>query len=102
MALMKNSALDSVLVREVYREPALIPASPWLNPTSPPPPKLSVTVGSKSAYVQWQSGVGQSANWWVWQTRTTNGVWTTQIFPASKTDLYLDNASLDALAIRAV
>jgi uncharacterized lipoprotein YddW (UPF0748 family) len=101
MALMKNSALDDLLARGVYREPALIPASPWLDSTLPPPPKLSVTVQDKSAHVQWLSGVGKSANWWVWQT-CSNGVWTTQIFPAGKTDLYLANSSADALSIRAV
>jgi len=101
-ALMKNSALDNILAREVYREPALIPASPWLNPTSPPPPKLSVTIGSKSAYAQWQSGLGESAAWWVWQTHGTNGVWTTQILPASHNDAYLNDIAPDAVSIRAV
>jgi uncharacterized lipoprotein YddW (UPF0748 family) len=100
-ALMKNLALDATLVHEVYREPALIPASPWLDPSPPPQPRLAVTVADKSAYVQWQSGIGKSATWWVWQTRT-DGVWTTQIFPAGRTDLYLDNASPDAVSIRAV
>jgi len=100
-ALMKNSALDLALDRNVYKEPALIPASPWLDATSPPPPKLSVDVWGQSTHAQWQSGVGKSATWWVWQTRA-NGVWTTQIFPAARTDAYLENASPNAVAIRSV
>jgi uncharacterized lipoprotein YddW (UPF0748 family) len=101
MALMKNTALDNLLLRDVYREPALIPASPWLDATPPAPPKLSVDTWGKSTHVQWQSAPGKFANWWLWQTRA-KGVWSTQIFPAGKTDLYLDGASPDAVAIRAV
>jgi uncharacterized lipoprotein YddW (UPF0748 family) len=100
-ALMRNSALDAALSRVVYREPALIPASPWLNGTPPPPPKLSVNVESRSAHARWQSGGDKSASWWVWQTRS-NGVWTTQIFPGGRTDLYLDYAAADVVSVRAV
>ena len=101
MALMKNAALDAALTREIYRQPALIPASPWLNATSPPPPKLSVTVWGKSTRVQWQNATGKPASAWVLQTRT-NGLWTTQILPASRMDAYLDKVTPDAVSVRAV
>jgi hypothetical protein len=45
--------------------------------------------------------LGKSATWWVWQTRT-NGIWTTQIFPAGRTDAYLPNNAADVIAVRAV
>ena len=99
-ALMKNNALDSALMAEVYQKPALIPASPWLNSTSPPPPKLTVSAGKKSAHIAWKNAVGEPARWWVLQSRT-NGTWTTEIFPASRTDCYLDHASPDAVSLRA-
>lgn len=102
MAIMRNGPLDAALAHEVYRETALIPACPWLDATSPPPPKLSFAVGAKSAHAQWQSGVGESAAWWVWQTRATNGLWTTQILPAGHTDAYLENPLPDVASIRAV
>ena len=101
MALMKNSALDAALARDTYRQPALIPASPWLNSTSPPPPKLSANLWKKSLHVQWKNSSGEPARWWVLQYRT-NENWNTQIFPAGRVDAYLDNASPDAVAVRAV
>ena len=99
-ALMKNSALDTALARDVYRQPALIPASPWLDSTAPAPPKLSVAVWKKTAHVQWQNA-GQPVGGWVLQSRA-NGIWTTQILPAGRTDAYLDNGAPDAVAVRAV
>ena len=98
---MKNSALDNALLKEVYRQPALIPACPWLNATSPPLPKLTVDAWRQTLHMQWKNGAGEPANWWVLQGRE-NGVWTTQIFPAGRTDIYLDNTNFDAIAIRAV
>lgn len=101
MELMKNSNFDAALAREVYRQPALIPASPWLSSTSPPLPKLSVNSWRKSLHAEWKNGAGEPANWWVLQGRE-NGNWTTQVFPATRADIYLDNTNFDAIAIRAV
>ncbi len=100
MALMKNAALDNALAGEVYRQPALIPASPWLNATSPPPPKLSVSIWKKYVHVEWKNAGGEPARWWVLQI-CENKNWSTQIFSAARSDVYLDNASPDAIAIRA-
>ena len=100
-ALMKNAALDNALMSEIYQQPALIPASPWLNATSPPPPKLTVSAGKKSAHLEWKNSPGEPARWWVVQSRE-NGNWTTQIFPASRLDCYLDQSSPEAVCVRAV
>ncbi len=100
-ALMKNSTLDNALAQEVYQQPALIPASPWLNSTSPPPPKLSGNFGKNSMHVHWQNGQGEPARWWLLQSRE-HGNWKTEILPASRTDAYLENAHPDAVSLRAV
>ena len=42
---MRNSALDEVLEREVYQQPALMPPSPWLGRARPGKPKLTVASG---------------------------------------------------------
>ena len=99
-ALMKNSALDNALAQEVYRQPALIPACPWLNSPSPALPKISVKFKNQSAHVQWQNGPGEPARWWVLQSHE-NGNWNTQIFPAGHTDYQLDKEHPDAVSIRA-
>jgi uncharacterized lipoprotein YddW (UPF0748 family) len=98
--ILDHPALFNV-VRAQYAQPALIPASPWLAATPPPPPKLVVDRLGKTAHVQWQPAAGQPAGWWVLQTRA-GGVWTTQILPGGRMEAYLDNLVPDAVAIRAV
>ncbi len=100
-ALMKNAGLDTELLNKVYREPALIPACPWLEAAPPAAPKLSVEATGKTAHVRWQSAPGKPVGWWVWQART-NGVWCTRILPGARTDLYWDGASPEAACLRAV
>ena len=100
-ALMKNTTLDLDLLEGVYRQPALIPASPWLDAVPPAAPKLSVDIAETSAHVRWASITGKPANWWVLQSRS-HGVWTCDIFPASRLDCYLDHVRPDAISLRAV
>ena len=99
-----RSVLDNPVlaarVRAEYASPALVPASPWLNATSPAPPKLSVTIWKKYAHAQWQSPPGKPVGNWLFQMRT-NGVWTTKIFPPGVTDLDFGNSNPEAIAVRA-
>jgi len=101
MALMKNSALDNALAQQVYRQPALVPASPWLEAASLPAPKIFVGAWKKSLHLSWKNSGPEPVRWWILQVRE-NGNWSTQILPASRTDAYLDNGSPDAIAVRAV
>jgi uncharacterized lipoprotein YddW (UPF0748 family) len=100
-ALMKNAALDSALATGIYREPALVPASPWLGATSPPPPILSVVVRNKSVHVTWQNAGGEPVRWWVLQRRV-EGSWSTQILSANCAEAYLDSSEPEAISLRAV
>ena len=99
-SVMENPALAAA-VRAQYASPALVPASPWIAASSPVKPKLTVDTGNNSAHVRWENAGGDAPRWWLCQSRT-NGVWTTQIFPASRTDCYLDGGSPDAISLRAV
>jgi hypothetical protein len=98
---MKNTALDAALLRESYQQPALIPASPWLDTTPPASPKLNVNPWKKTVTIGWQNTGTEPARWWVLQCRT-NAVWTTEIFPASESGRYRENFQPDAIVIRAV
>ena len=101
MALMKNAALDAALVREVYQQPALVPASPWLDATPPAKPKLTVAPWKKSVTINWKNNGTEPIRWWVLQCRI-NDVWTTEIFPANESSRYCQNFQPDAIAIRSV
>jgi len=101
-SIMKNGPLDTMLSQALFQQPALIPASPWLEKGySPGLPKLSVTIWGRTTHAQWQAATNKPASLWLWQT-LLNGVWNTQIFPVGRTDLYLDNVPIEAAAVRAV
>jgi uncharacterized lipoprotein YddW (UPF0748 family) len=90
-------SLDERLVREVYTEQALVPASPWLGRGAPAAPRIAVRNDSTSGF--WVLDVapgsaapapaapdtaGARALWlWVVQARTGDG-WTTRIIPATE------------------
>ena len=100
-ALMRNAALDNVLLRDVYRQPALIPASPWLNTTSPPPPKLTMTVWKKFARVEWKNAGGDATRLWLLQV-FSKGNWATEILPVNQIALSFENGPPEMVAVRAV
>ncbi|MGC9940526.1 MAG: family 10 glycosylhydrolase [Verrucomicrobiota bacterium] len=98
--VLDNPVLGGI-IRAQYAQPALVPASPWIDATLPPRPGLIVDTWKTSAHVDWENSPGKTARWWVFQTRS-KGLWKTQIFPAGQNDVYLDNSNLDAIAVRAV
>ncbi len=99
-SLADNPALAAA-VRAQYAPAALVPLSPWI--TAPPlrKPRLTVITGNSSAHASWENSNVEPPRNWLLQTRT-NGVWTTQIIPASRTYGYVDNAIPDAVTIQAV
>ena len=100
-ALMSNAALDAALLRDAYQQPALIPASAWLDATPPAKPTLTVTPWKNSVTLHWENGAGESARWWVLQC-LANSLWTTEILPANETGRFRENFSPDTIALRAV
>ena len=95
----QRGAADA-LARDVYAQPALVPAFPWLEATSPAAPKLRVSSdGVSSARATWAAAAGEVA--WLWALQSlTGGVWRTEIFPASQTSCALARA--EAVALTAV
>jgi uncharacterized lipoprotein YddW (UPF0748 family) len=101
-ALMRDGTLDNLLASEVYNQPALVPASPWLGVMTMAVPKLAVEAGGDNARVRWANGDGgAAANGWVVQC-CSNGVWTTAIYPAGRGEWVLNHYRPGAVAVRAV
>lgn len=96
-ALMRNSALDDALGREVYAQPALVPAMPWLECKAPEKPRLTVR-GSKC---NWSAGGAEKVCLWVLQTRT-GGEWATRILPAQTTSRQFEGPRPDLVAVTAI
>ena len=99
--LADNPALTEILRRQ-FSQPALVPASPWLDSFPPEKPRLTATIGGKSSVnVSWQSGV-EPAWLWVLQFRGADDRWTTEILPADVTTKTFASPAPRVIAIRAV
>ncbi|MGB7768923.1 MAG: hypothetical protein WBN22_08730, partial [Verrucomicrobiia bacterium] len=98
--LLENRALADVL-RVQYSQPALVPASPWLDSIPPDQPKLTVTIENSGARAHWEIAGGKPAWLWILQFRS-NGAWTTEILPANQTTQTFFGSQPDVIAVSAV
>jgi uncharacterized lipoprotein YddW (UPF0748 family) len=95
------------LTTSVYSEPALAPASPWLDAGTPDRPVAtahrSTEHGERSLTVAWRPGGAEPVFRWVVQWRT-GGKWTTRILggPVSRLTLTGADADADRVAVTAV
>jgi hypothetical protein len=100
---MRNTALDDALKKEVYQQPALVPACPWLGTSAPAKPKLTIlkaTTASQSKVGWAPSAFGKA---WLWLVQSRSGEhWTTKVFPAMTTSETWDSALPDVVAVSAV
>jgi len=98
--LSENYALADV-VRTQYPQSALVPTTPWLDSIPPDKPKLAVGESRSGLRFAWETSGGKPAWLWVLQFRI-NGVWATEILPASQTSRTFFDSKPDVIAVRAV
>ena len=98
--LFADHALTGV-IRIAYPQPALVPASPWLDSIPPAKPKLSSGASWSSLRFDWANAGGKPAWLWVLQFQT-KGVWTTEILPASQTSRTFYESKPDVVAVSTV
>ena len=102
---MQNpDSLDERLVREVYADRALVPATPWLGDRAPRRPSVTFRADSLAGTGTLElhpapspngSSTAPNAPWlWVVQTRSASG-WTTAIIPGVERRLPLSARPLD-------
>ena len=99
--VLEKPALASV-VRAEYSQPALVPASPWLNPYSPAKPRISAAIAGTNLVVRWQMATNEIPESWVLQYRGTDNLWRTQILPANQTGCIFARSQPDVISISAV
>jgi uncharacterized lipoprotein YddW (UPF0748 family) len=99
--VLEKPALANI-VRAEYSQPALVPASPWLNPFSPGRPRISATTTGSNLVVRWAMATNEIPESWVLQYRGTNNNWTTQILPANQTGGVFARSQPDLISISAV
>lgn len=100
-ALMRSGTLDTALEREVYTEPALVPAVPWLARQSPPRPSLSLHSERSGCRLSWTASPAEQVEVWVFQTRK-GSTWTTRILPRGEQSMALETPLPQVLALTAV
>jgi uncharacterized lipoprotein YddW (UPF0748 family) len=81
--LRDTGGVADVLQNQVYAEPALVPASPWLDADTPAKPLLHAGLEGGELRLTWKSG-GGAVHQWVLQKKT-GGHWTTEILAGAKT-----------------
>ncbi len=98
--LLDDRALTDV-IRAQYPQPALVPATPWLDSTPPDKPKLSISESRAGLRADWAASGGEPAWLWVLQFRI-NDAWTTEILPANQTSRTFFDSKPDVIAVSAV
>ncbi len=96
VALMQNrDGLSSKLQAGTYTQPALVPATPWLDDQPPPAPTLRLS----ARRVLIEPGSGEAAaRWAVW--RRLNGSWAFSVLPGAERSF--DAAGADRVAVSAI
>jgi uncharacterized lipoprotein YddW (UPF0748 family) len=81
-SLAKNpDGLGDALLRELYFQPALVPAFPWLDARPPAKPKvLSVPSEAGEVRIVWEADGPEPVWLWIVQTRS-GGEWRTEVLP---------------------
>lgn len=81
--VLNRDSLSEKVANEAYREPALIPASPWLARGTPGRPSVTLAPAGADGRrtVRMEPGGGPAPFWWVVQSRAADGRWTTRILP---------------------
>jgi uncharacterized lipoprotein YddW (UPF0748 family) len=100
-ALMRNGALASALEREIYQQPALFPASPWLERDPPEKPTITVSKAKGAVNVSWQTSSSSPVRFWVLQTRIGKE-WTTEILTGERRSHALTGAAPELIALTAL
>jgi uncharacterized lipoprotein YddW (UPF0748 family) len=79
----ENSALASAVASQ-YTQPALVPPSPWLDPSLPAKPQLADRESNDGLIFQWASPGGNTIAKWVLQFCGTDYAWRTIVLPANQ------------------
>jgi uncharacterized lipoprotein YddW (UPF0748 family) len=102
-SLMPGSPVGTVLARQAYAEPALVPASPWLGKRPPAQPRVEWRPDGDGGTFVWRAGDDTPVARWLLQQHSPGG-WQTFILPAATTQHTISPgaAKVDSVAIRAV
>lgn len=64
-SVIKNPALATALTEGPYKREALVPPSPWLDPTAPEPPSTGADAAGDSLRIRWSHAHSEDVFHWV-------------------------------------
>ena len=99
--LMENSTLDAALEHDLYGQPALVPAMPWLKTSNLAKPVISAIQHENRVSLEWNAFSGEKPWLWVLQARRSRG-WSTEVFPPEKNSFSFFGEAPEYFALRAV
>jgi uncharacterized lipoprotein YddW (UPF0748 family) len=91
-----SGALATALASDLYKNVALVPASPWLDPTIPSAPTVNVT----SNVLQITPAAGEAARWWAIRIQK-GGTWKTRVVFGTDRTIQLE-AGITRVLVQAV
>lgn len=95
--------LGDALAAGLYAQPALVPASPWLNARPPLKPRLTISGSVDRPRLKWSPPSGAERAWlWALQTKSSNGAWTLQVLPGGTASGVLSGPPRDLIALTAI
>ena len=100
----QSTPLANKLLTELYQEPALVPASPWLGASSPQVPRVRVTRNPSSGEEQVEIIASATVRALAVQVRRGDQ-WQTFLLPGAQSTLVIgsaDAAPADAVLVRAI
>lgn len=98
-SLMGTSRLAEALSKDLYAQPALIPAAPWLDRTPPGKPRLSIN--ATASRISWESPRHEPVALWLLQTRD-GGRWQARVIPGASRSADLAPKAPSVVALSAV
>jgi len=80
-----RDGLADKLVRQLNQQPALVPASPWLEKQAPPKPVVAFGQDALQtiSVFRWELPGGATPGWWLVQMRF-GGQWRTELVPGTQ------------------
>ena len=103
-SVTRNPALAKALAEGPYKNPALVPASPWLDDTPPAAPSVSITQRDSTVDIQWSHTNEKDVFRWIVYYKYGNR-WSYQVLSRQARSLQLSTAEgknrLNAIAVSA-
>jgi hypothetical protein len=99
-SLMRNPDFCQALQSQLYAQPALIPAMPWLDRMAPPKPAVTLNEVESGSRLTVNWNCSETVAWWLVQSRV-DGKWKTEVLPGS-TNSRIMNSRPEVVAVTAV